>query len=146
MNQNDKLIVEFVTIKDFPETKVVPKSDGNGDAYKFDILKGTRIPNRADAHKNSIKEMEFKFSANNNTPGIEKSALEVTKMIAQNHDRLKKGELYARVSIFMSARTNKQGIVDSYSPYINNVEFIEVDDTTKPLVDAAIGSATQPTF
>lgn len=143
----NKSIVEYVTIKDFPETKSIPTRNENGDGtYKFDVLKATKIPTRPDAHKNSIKDVEFKFSSNNNTPGILVSALDVTKMIAQNHEKLKDGRMYARVTLFMSARANRDGVVDSYSPYINNVEFIETTEVTKGLIDAAIGGNKDPQF
>lgn len=146
MNTQSKLITEYVIIKDFPETKSVGQRENGGEAYKFDVLKGVQIPSNPNASRQSIKEMEFKFSPNSNTPGIQKSAIEVTKMIAQQHARLLKGEIYAKVSLFMSGRKNKGGVVDTYTPYINNVEFIETDDTTRPYIEAALRGDEAPNF
>ena len=146
MYTDNKMIVEHVVVTDCPETKTVSKQESDGNDYRYDILKGIRIPVRPDAHKSSIKNMEFKFSPNPNTPGIKKTALEVTRMIVKNEERLKAGELYAKVTLFMSPRSNKNGIVDSYAPYINDVELVESTEISRPLIDAALNVNKDPSF
>lgn len=145
MKNEEKLITEYVTIASFPETKEVSTKEGT-DVYRFDVLKGRKIPNNPGVSRNAIKQVEFKFSPNSNIPGVKKSAIEVTRMIAERFDKLKAGELYAKVSVFMSPRANKNGTIDTYVPYINDVEFVEVDDVTRPYVQAAIESTTQLNF
>ena len=145
MKNEEKLITEYVVISSFPETKEVSVKEGK-EVYKFDVLKGRKIPSNPNATKNSVKQVELKFSPNSNIPGIKKSAIEVTRMIAEKFEQLKTGELYAKVSLFMSPRANKNGTIDTYVPYINDVEFAQVDDTTRPYVQAAIESTTQLTF
>jgi len=145
MRNEEKLITEYVAIAGFPETKEVSVKEGR-EVYKFDVLKGRKIPSNPNATKNSIKQVELKFSPNSNIPGIKKSAIEVTRMIAENFEKLKSGELYAKVSLFMSPRANKNGTIDTYVPYINDVEFLCADDTTRPYIQAAIESETQLTF
>lgn len=143
---NEKMITEYVVIKNFPETETVASKDNESNVYKFDVLVGTQIPNNANINRDYIKELKFRFSPNTNTPGIQKSAIEVTKDIARLHEKLKTGAVYAKVSLFMSGRKNKAGVIDSYVPYINNVEFVETDDKTRPYVQAAIGADETPTF
>jgi hypothetical protein len=143
--QSNNLITQLVAIKAFPETKSQVYNDGQ-DTYKYDVLKGIRIPTSATSNKNNIKKVEFKFSPNSNTPGVSKSALEVTKMIAERFDRLQKGELYAKVSLYMSPRTNKAGVVDTYTPYINDIEFVDADAHIKPCVEAALNADVIASF
>ena len=145
MNNENKVITEYLTISSFPETKEAPMREED-KVYRFDVLKGKRIPSSPSASRSSIKDMELKFSPNLNTPGIRTSAIEVTKQIAENLDSLKKGDMYAKVTVYMSPRSNRQGVSDFYTPYINNVELVATDDTTRPYIQAALTSDETPVF
>lgn len=136
---NGKTITEYLILKGFPETKKVTNRDGN-ETYRFDCLVGTKIPKSTQTPKSSIRKVELKFSPNSNIPGVQTTALDATKLIAENKESLTRGEMFAKVVCYMSPKTNKQGVIDAYVPYINKVELIKVDENTKPYVDLALSA------
>ena len=132
MNENKK-ITEYLAITKEPETVTV----GN---YNYDALIGVKIPNKADIDLSKVQKCEIRISPNANVPGVEKSGLDIAKLIIRNEEKLKSGELYAKVECFMSARQDQDGIVRRYVPYLNNIELVTVDEVTKPFVDTALRS------
>ena len=132
MNDNKK-ITEYLAITREPETITV-------GTYSYDALVGVKIPNRADIDLSKVQKCEIRISPNANVPGVEKSGLDIAKMIIRNEDKLKSGELYAKVECFMSARQDQDGIVRRYVPYLNNIELVAANDETKPYVDVALRS------
>ena len=134
MNDNKK-ITEYIALTKEPETVDV-------GGYKYDALIGVKIPNKTDIDLSKIQKCEIRISPNANVPGVEKSLIDVTRLIIRNEDKLKSGELYAKVECYMSPRSDKDGIVRRYVPYLNNIELITADEVTKPYVDTALKAVT----
>lgn len=134
--KEDKMITEYLVLTNEPQTKTVHYKD---NTYTSDVLVGLKIPSSTKVDPSKVSKCEIKFSPNMNIPGVKKSALDVAKMFYQNEEKLRNGELYAKVDCYMSPRS-RDNVVQNYVPYLNDIELVAVSEETKPYIDAAIRS------
>ena len=130
MNTLDNFVLNIAINKE-PFTKKWQSASANGE---YDILPGVIIPHTVT--KKNLKEVELKISRET-MRNIKKNTLEISKMVLKNEDKLKSGDLYARVTCYM-APIVRNGVTNMFTPYINDVELVASSEEDKPKVVAAL--------
>lgn len=101
------------------------------------VIRAVAIPTDPNVDRTKVQLIDF--NVNTNKTGVSKKNLsDILELYFENKAKLVKGEMYVTIEAYMGGRSNKDGIVTFFSPWVNDIALKQVTESEKPLVDAAL--------
>jgi len=101
------------------------------------VMKGVIIPQNPDADPCTLKEVEMNI--NTSKTGIAKKNIsDMVEIYFENKRDFEDGKAYLEIETYMGPRTNRDGIVTFFSPWINNAQVLKPSEEDVPHIKAAL--------